>query len=37
MEKKHNPIKGQKLIGKIENERNVVLIPPIQNNTLWVF
>jgi hypothetical protein len=29
MEKKHNPIRGQKLIDEVENKHNVVLIPPI--------
>jgi hypothetical protein len=29
VETKHNPIKGQKLVGKVKNRYNVVLILPI--------
>jgi hypothetical protein len=29
VKKKHNPIKGQKLIDKVENKHNGVLIPLI--------
>jgi hypothetical protein len=29
VEKKHNPIRGQKLIDEVENKHNVVFIPPI--------
>jgi hypothetical protein len=29
VKKKHDPIRGQKLIDKVENKHNVVLIPHI--------